>query len=367
MTGRTMNTVQHDPYKDQRKAAVPGHPLVDPADWGAEAMATSDAWRIKLNSNDIKDLHAAVAPFDRKGIDVMPLGKEGFALPHLAPKLAEMRGNFLYGRGFVLLRGLSVDAFGKRGSAIVFWAIGQHLSDDVLSQNKQGHVLGHVTNLGQSRSNPSQRGPYPREEIPFHVDCADIVGLLCMEVSKSGGKSSLVSSVAVYNEMLKRRPDLVGVLCKPLYRYRRDEVPPGMGPWYQLAVFHFHQGYFSASIEPTYISSTQRFDDVPEMTPAQKKAMAMVQSLAEELRFDTGFHRGDMQFCNNHVTFHTRRAYQDHEDPVRKRHLLRLWLKALDGRPLPEPFYERHGSTKTVDRPGGIVGPNTALNTPIEL
>jgi hypothetical protein len=187
MTGRTMNTVQHDPYKDQREAAVPGHPVVDPADWGAKAMATSDAWLIKLNSNDIKDLHAAVAPFDRKGIDVMPLGKEDFALPHLAPKLAEMRGNLLYGRGFVLLRGLPVDAFGKRGSAIVFWAIGQHLGDDVLSQNKQGHVLGHVTNLGQSRSNPSQRGPYSREEIPFHVDCADIVGLLCMEVSKSGG------------------------------------------------------------------------------------------------------------------------------------------------------------------------------------
>ena len=60
MTGRTMNTVQHDPYKDQREAAVPGHPVVDPADWGAEAMATSDAWRIKLNSNDIKNLHAAV-------------------------------------------------------------------------------------------------------------------------------------------------------------------------------------------------------------------------------------------------------------------------------------------------------------------
>ena len=225
-----MNTVQHDPYKDQREAAVPGHPVVDPADWGAKAMATSDAWLIKLNSNDIKDLHAAVASFDRKGIDVMPLSKEDFALPHLAPKLAELRGDLLYGRGFVLLRGLPVDAFGKRGSAIVFWAIGQHLGDDVLSQNKRGHVLGHVTNLGQSRSNPSQRGPYSREEIPFHVDCADIVGLLCMEVSKSGGKSSLVSSVAVYNEMLKRRPDLVGVLCKPLYRYRRDEgamVPAG--------------------------------------------------------------------------------------------------------------------------------------------
>ena len=361
-----MNTTQNDPFKDRREAAVPGHPVVDPADWSAKAMAASDEWRIELNKNDTDDLHAAVAPFDREGIDVMPLGKEDFSLPGLAPKLALLRSELLYGRGFVLLHGLPVDAFGKRGSAIAFWAIGQHLGDDVLSQNKRGHVLGHVTDLGESRSNPSQRGPYSREEIPFHVDCSDIVGLLSMEVSKNGGDSSLVSSIAVHNEMLKRRPDLVEVLYEPLYRDRRDEVPSGMKPWYRLAVFHFHQGYFSASIEPTYIGSAHRFDDVPEMTPVQKEAMAMAQSLSEELRFDTGFHRGDMQFCNNHVVFHTRRDYQDHEDPARKRHLLRLWLKALDGRPLPEAFYERHGTVDTVDRPGGIVGENTILNAPLE-
>ena len=72
-----------------------------------------------------------------------------------------------------------------------------------------------------------------------------------MEVSKFGGESSLVSSIAVYNEMLTRRPDLAEVLSRPLYRDRWDEVPPGMAPRYRLAVFHCHKYYFSASIEPT--------------------------------------------------------------------------------------------------------------------
>ena len=91
----------------------------------------------------------------------------------------------------------------------------------------------------------------------------------------------------------------------------------------------------------------------------------MSQALSEELRFDTGFMRGDMQFCNNHVIFHTRRAFEDFDDPSRKRHLLRLWLKALDGRPLPAAFYERHGTADSIDRPGGIVGIDTVLNAPI--
>lgn len=361
-----MKPLQNDRYGDRRETAEPGCPVIDPADWTSREMAASQEWLIHLDANDIEDLQKAVTPYDNKGIDVMPLDRANFPLPNLAPKLQQLRDDLLFGRGFVLLRGLPVDTFGKRGSAIAFWAIGQHLGDDVLSQNKHGHVLGHVTDLGESRTNPSQRGPYSREEIPFHVDCGDIVGLLCMEVSKNGGDSSLVSSVAVHNEMLKRRPDLARELYQPLYRDRRDEIPPGMAPWYQLAVFHFHAGYFSASIEPTYIGSAHRFDDVPEMTPIQKEAMALSQSLSEELRFDTGFNRGDMQFCNNHVIFHTRRAYEDHDDPNRKRHLLRLWLKARDGRPLPPAFYERHGTVETVDRPGGIIGENTVLNAPLE-
>ena len=157
-------------------------------------------------------MRAAVAPFDREGVDVMPLTRANFPLPTLGDKLRDLRAELLYGRGFGLIRGLPVDDFGKRATAIAFWAVGQHLGDGVLSQNKHGHVLGHVTDIGESRSNPSQRGPFSREEIPFHVDCSDIVGLLCMEVSKFGGESSLVSSVAVYNEMLTRRPDLAEVL-----------------------------------------------------------------------------------------------------------------------------------------------------------
>ena len=361
-----MAEVPNDTFADRRETAIAGQPVVDPADWTATEMAATDDWCYQLDHHEIDELHAAATPHDDENLDLMTLGRDAFDLPQLAPVLSDLRRELLYGRGFALLRGLPVDEFGKRATAIAFWAIGQYLGDDVLSQNKHGHVLGHVTDIGESRSNPSQRGPYSREEIPFHVDCADIVGLLCMEVSKNGGESSLVSSVAVYNEMLKRRPDLAEELCRPLYRDRRDEVPAGMEPWYRLAVFHFHKGYFSASIEPTYIGSAHRLDDIPEMTNRQKEAMGMSQALSEELRFDTGFMRGDMQFCNNHVIFHTRRAFEDFDDPSRKRHLLRLWLKALDGRPLPAAFYERHGTVENIDRPGGIVGADTVLNASIE-
>ena len=92
----------------------------------------------------------------------------------------------------------------------------------------------------------------------------------------------------------------------------------------------------------------------------------MVQSTAKKQGFEMGFQLGDMQFLNNHVIFHTRLGYQDCDEPDRKRHLVRIWVRALNGRPLPNAFYERHGPRDTIERPGGIIGPDTVLNAPID-
>jgi hypothetical protein len=37
-------------------------------------------------------------------------------------------------------------------------------------------------------------------------------GLLCLKTAKSGGKSSLASSVTIHNELLKRDPNIIKTL-----------------------------------------------------------------------------------------------------------------------------------------------------------
>ena len=49
----------------------------------------------------------------------------------------------------------------------------------------------------------------------FHCDGSDLVGLLCLKPAKTGGQSKIASSMAVYNQMLASRPDLVEVLRQP--------------------------------------------------------------------------------------------------------------------------------------------------------
>ena len=99
-----------------------------------------------------------------------------------------------------------------------------------MSQNRQGHILGHVKDLGGDYADPNTRGYMTRAEMLFHADACDYVGLLCLQGAKSGGESRVASSVTVYNRMLERRPDLAKVLCEDFYRSHSGEVNPGEQP-----------------------------------------------------------------------------------------------------------------------------------------
>ena len=78
------------------------------------------------------------------------------------------------------------------------------------------------------------------------------------------------------------------------------------------------------------------------------------------------FQPGDIQFLHTHQILHARTAYHDYPEPARKRHLLRLWLSARKGRPLPAAFAERYGEIKVGRIRGGIRVAGQTLQAPLE-
>jgi hypothetical protein len=66
--------------------------------------------------------------------------------------------------------------------------------------------------------------------------------------------------------------------------------------------------------------------------------------------------QGDMQFLNNHVMIHSRTQFEDHDEPARKRHLLRLWLSIPNGRPLCEGLRDAYKAVETNTVRGGFKG-----------
>lgn len=341
-------------------------PVSGPEVWTPEEMRARMSWLYNLSEEDIREVDAAIAAFKESGRDVLQIDRASFPLVNFGAQLRRIRHDILWGRGFVQMRGFPVERYSREDAAVAYMGIGAHLGDHMVSQNAKGHVLGHIYDIGQSRANPNQRGPYSSDRIPFHCDYCDIVGLLCLQRSNTGGESKLASSGAIFNEMLRRRPDLVEELMKPNYRDRRGEVPPGKEPWYAIPIFSVTDGLFSLCVEPTYSGSVARHFDHDPNSAKMREAEALLQEVAEELHLDIDFEPGDMQFLHNHTITHSRGAFRDPDEPARHRHLLRLWLTCEDGRPVPDAFYDRIAARGSVPRPGGIVGPGTVLNCPLE-
>ncbi|MBK18517.1 MAG: hypothetical protein CMM52_06750 [Rhodospirillaceae bacterium] len=332
-------------------------PVVDPAGWLPEELASNEDWIYELSGADCDQIGDAVSAVQRNGLEIKNIRKSDFKLSGLAKNLAEIRNEFQQGRGFVLIRGLPVADMTREQSAIAFWGIGAHLGRAV-SQNGQGHLLGHVKDVGGDYTDKNTRGYLSNAQMGFHADRCDYVALLCLQTSKSGGESRIASSVSLYNKMLSERPDLVAELCENFYWSRVGEIPPGLGPFYLMPVFSFDDGHICIRGVSTQIYKSQGLEGVPDYTEKQHEALDYFKATVEKLSFDMEFRPGDIQVLHNHVILHSRRGYEDWPEPERRRHLLRLWIRDDAGRPLM-PEYMKAIS--------GIELEGVELNTPLDV
>jgi hypothetical protein len=319
----------------RRGVAKPMEPVVDPAGWSPAELRDVAGWSYRIGDREADELAAGIAAVRCSGAPIVEVARENFPLGPFADILADVRRELVDGRGIVMLQGFPVERFDREATAIAYIGLGSHLGQ-TMSQNKQGHVLGHVKDLGGDYADPHTRGYMTRAEMRFHADACDYVGLLCVQASRSGGASRVASSVTVYNRILERRPDLARVLTEDFYRSRSGETDAGDPPFFKQPIFSFTDGYFSATGAGAVIDKAQNLPGVPKFTAAQKQAIEVYRAAVEECALDIDFKPGDIQFLNNFVMLHTRREYEDWPEPARKRHLLRLWLSDPAGRPIPQ-------------------------------
>jgi Taurine catabolism dioxygenase TauD, TfdA family len=348
--------------------ALPPGPVGGAAAWrGDEMAARSGEWLRHLSSAELDEIDAAVRAHRAAGWEMGAISPETFRLPRLAPVLAGVKRDLLEGRGFAVLRGLPVERYTTEENAIAYLGIGSHLGS-FRSQNAKGHLLGHVRDLGLDIRQPTVRYYQTSRALEYHTDSCDVVGLLCLKTSRSGGESCIVSSVTLHDEMLRRSPERWRALFNAFPTDRRGEVPPGMLPWFEVPVFNWHEGRLSTIYSGQYIRSAQaNFPEARRLTDTEREALALLDDMTNDpaLHLKLEFRPGDMQFLHNHQILHSRTDFEDWPEPERRRHLLRLWLAPKEGRPLPPAFAQRYGALTPGDR-GGIIVRDTVLTFSLE-
>jgi hypothetical protein len=286
-------------------------------------------WTFTFTDDHRAEILGALRHAVERGATIGTLTAADFPLPTLSDHAVRWSEALNEGRGFVLLRRFPVDLLEPAEVELAYVGLGAHLGTPV-GQDAAGTLLGHVRDEGVERTDPSVRLYRTRQRQDFHTDGADLVGLLCLHRARSGGESRIASSAAVYNELLRRRPDLVEVLYWPMHWDRNDEEPDGEPPTFELPVFTDLLGSPRIFYIGWYIREAQRHAGVPPLTAPQVAALDELEAIANDpaVYLEMDFQPGDVQLLNNGRILHSREAYEDHEDPVERRHLLRLWLAA---------------------------------------
>jgi len=332
--------------------------------YGPDMELRKKEWILKLDPTEINELEVAAEQFLQNNQSIGTMTKSQFLLPIIGKKLRALKTQLINGIGFSIIRGLPIEKYSEKKVATIFYGIGTHLGN-ARSQNAKGHVLGQVRNMGLDSTDPKVRLYQTNERQTFHTDSCDVVGLLCVQPAKEGGLSLLVSANTIFNEMRKRRPDLLELLLQPIATDRRGEVPKGMLPYLLIPVFNYYQQKITPFYQRQYIDSAQRFTDAPRLTPQHVKALDLFDTLCNdaELHLTMMLEKGDMQFVYNHAMLHDRTGFVDYKEIHKRRHLSRLWLSVEGDRALPEIFASRYGSIEIGNR-GGIMLEGTELTIP---
>lgn len=283
--------------------------------------------------------------------------------------LHDINHELINGIGFAVLSALPVTTWSLAKSAAAFVAISLMMGD-LRMQNKDGHVLGHVKDMGLSSDDPNVRIYQTKERQTFHTDSCDIVGLLCIQPAKVGGISSVVSVETIVHEMIKRnRIDLIEELQKPFPQDRRGDIPDGCLPYFLLPVLHIHDSKLSVIYQRQYIDSSQRFYDAPRLTDKQIEALNSFDTLADDpnLHLDMELQPGDLQFVHNHNMLHDRSSFIDYHKLEKKRHLLRVWICPPFGRELPNCYLERYDKIGIGNRGGIRINDTISPIAPINI
>ncbi|MEM7195825.1 MAG: TauD/TfdA family dioxygenase [Pseudomonadota bacterium] len=317
-----------------------------PSAWRASDLQSKASVCIDLTPKQIEVLASALASVTKKELAIEDIRREHFDLSLIETDVQRWHDEIQHGKGLLVLTGWPSNQYSEEENAVVYWGLSTWFGE-AQSQSLAGDKLGHVVGVGGK--DPRERAYRNSTELALHTDASDIVGMMCLRPAKEGGLSGYCSGPAVYNYLLEHHEDELNRLIEGYYYHRFGEEAPGESAITEekIPVFSIVDNIVSISYLRMYIDLA--FRELAEgPSERDQRALDVLDDVAHSPEFRLNFmmESGDIAYFNNYVVLHTRTEFNDHDDPAKRRHLLRLWLKAHDARPvnhLIAAFTDRDG------------------------
>ena len=309
--------------------------ILTPAAWTSRGIGGKPGLTEHLTPPQLAAFDAALAR--TRHLRPQQATREDFDHPDIVALTERLEAIVRHGRGAVLLSGLTPATHSEEDMERIYWGIGCRLGYPV-EQSALGDRLGHVRHV---KDDPVARGYRSNEELTPHTDSYRIVGLMCLQQAETGGYSRIVSSLTIHNEILATRPDLLEPLYEGYY-YAIAEARFSSQPVteFKIPIFCCIDGIVSCGISRSFMHDAAKLRG--EALPAKLfEALNYFDAVAErdDLRAKFLLEPGEMLLWHNFQMLHARDAYRD--SPGHTRHLLRLWLRIENDRPIADEILQR--------------------------
>jgi hypothetical protein len=339
-------------------------PITAACAWRGDAMMATDEWIYRLSADQVDELERLGGRFMTDDPDLRFVTADQYPLVACAGAVARWRRDVEYGRGFLLVRGLRAKLYSDALSAAIYYILGLHMGEPI-RQTEQGDLIDHIYAVSdKTMADITARPKKVRDALVYHSDSSDIAALMCLRNAKSGGTSCLVSAAEIFNAVLRRRPDLAPWFFQPTHFDWKGKDPESPANTYVSPLVSLVDGVFSMYFGSTYVLSAPRHPGVPALTEGQIELCRLFDEITLEpgMAIKMDFRPGDIQFLSNYMALHSRTAFQDHPEPQRRRHLLRLWLMQKTRRLTVPNFGRTDPRNRGMTRNGGPEHPAARFN-----
>jgi hypothetical protein len=327
-------------------------PFDHPAAWQSTDFASKDDLAIDLEARHVEALLDEVERVKSVIAADEQVTPGSFRLTAIQDDVARWRQIIHEGRGILLLRGFPVDRVDFDDLRLMYLGLGVHFGRPV-SQSPLGELIGDVVNIGDD--DLRERAYRTRRALRLHTDRCDHIGMLCIRPAAHGGISGYASALTIHNVMHRERPDLLEPLYRGYFHHRFGQQPPGepLVTTERIPIFSVTKGVPSVIFIQGYIDLAEEEGHI-SLTEHEREALDVMEEVANrpDIRLDFALDAGEASFTNNCLLLHTRTAFTDADDPAKRRHLLRLWLRE-DRRPMAPGVLLHKGPAGIEKQAGG--------------
>ena len=298
--------------------------------WRRDVLRRDD-WFFSVPEACLTEIAALVDHLSANPVPTIALDGADYRLAACRRFMRGVRRALDSGAGFAVLDKLPVDTYSKAELTAVYWLLSAMIARPV-AQSFDGTLLYDVHDTGKKIAT-RVRGDLTNQKLAWHTDYGfnhppPYIGLLVLRTAKSGGESCVVNLEAVHNALRRRNSELLARLYRPFYWNRQGEHPEGdpvtnVNPLFRYDGQRLHARVNRRLLQVGYTLMNE------EMDREGRQALDALYEVMDDplMNFDFQLEAGQIQYLHNGRCAHQRNAYVDFDDPDRRRHLVRIFLR----------------------------------------